>query len=176
MSQETLPLFDSSGQTDTRAAALQAIKPDRGRLARAVLNVIRQRGRRGATDHEISEALRLQLDTCRARRCEARDRGDIHDSGLRRPTPSGRNAAVWVCAELPPAAPPPAAAPTRPAPATAASKPADRRPARPCYACRSRSFWSHRVSPTHFVCATCHPPVAESHVAARFALPEEAPS
>lgn len=86
---------------DTRRAALEAIQPARSRLARAVLAYIAERGGRGATDEEIAAGLGLQADTARARRCELRDAGDVHDSTGRRATHSGRRATVWLAADRP---------------------------------------------------------------------------
>ena len=43
-----------------------------------------------------SAPLRMKADTARARRCELRDAGRVHDSGQRRPTAAGRLSIVWV--------------------------------------------------------------------------------
>jgi hypothetical protein len=80
----------------TRRQAAEKIKPHVSRMHQDLLNLLRGRGDRGATDEEIREALGLRADTARARRCELRDAGRLRDSGQRRPTSSGRLAAVWI--------------------------------------------------------------------------------
>ncbi len=50
----------------------------------------------GATDDEIQVALNMNPSTQRPRRIELWDRGLVRDSGQRRKTRAGRNAAVWV--------------------------------------------------------------------------------
>jgi len=84
--------------TDTRAAAATAIAPLAGGMARRVLEFIRSRGDRGATDEEISLALAMRDSTARARRVELRDAEKIRDSMRRRATKSGRLSIVWVAA------------------------------------------------------------------------------
>lgn len=79
-----------------RSEARRAIGRHLVGLRATVLAFIRDRGQAGATDPEIAAGLGMQSDTARARRCELRDLGMIRDSGLRRPTPSGRPSTVWV--------------------------------------------------------------------------------
>lgn len=83
-------------RTGTRRAAGDAIAPHLDRLQQAVLEFLRARGDRGATDQEIAGGLGLQSDTARARRVELRDARLVHDSGRRRPTSTGRPATVWI--------------------------------------------------------------------------------
>jgi hypothetical protein len=84
---------------DTRRAAHDAISPDHlGRQLQEVLVYLRQRGRQGATDAEISRNLKIRGDSSRARRCELRDAGHVVDSGERRNTDAGRSAVVWILA------------------------------------------------------------------------------
>lgn len=63
---------------------------------RRVLDYLKARGREGATDREIGEALSLGGDTVRPRRWELVHAGLVVDSDETRRTPSGRNATVWV--------------------------------------------------------------------------------
>lgn len=86
-------------QTDTSVAAAVAIAPKVPELRARVLAELLQRGRRGATDHELCAALGLIKDTVAPRRTELRDDGLVVDSGRRRRTPSGRSAIVWVAVE-----------------------------------------------------------------------------
>lgn len=53
-------------------------------------------GSMGATLNELEAALGISGNTVRPRRLELEQSGLIEDSGLRRPTPSGRQAVVWV--------------------------------------------------------------------------------
>jgi len=85
-----------SSPAETRRAAGGEIAGVRTELQRRVLRLIRERGPRGATDHEIAKALAMLPDTVRARRVELRDLGAIAPSGRTRPTPSGRQATVWT--------------------------------------------------------------------------------
>ena len=86
-------------ESETSRAAARRIAPSARSIQTRVLNFIRQRGERGATDHEVSSELRILADTSRARRCELRDAGDIVDSGQRRPSPRGQASVVWIVAE-----------------------------------------------------------------------------
>lgn len=157
---------------DTRRAARQQIQPHTGRMLDAVFSFIRQRGLHGATDAEICQALNLQTDTGRARRCELRDAGQVTDSGRTRATPSGRQATVWIAADgmkvegekaenvrregggKVEAAPPSGEKVKR-------EVPADRRGAvQPspgaCRWCKGKLWW--RSVYNIVVCARCHPP------------------
>ncbi|MDY0169427.1 MAG: hypothetical protein RBS80_22985 [Thermoguttaceae bacterium] len=180
-----MPLFDTppAVAAETRRESRQEIAPHTDDMRGEVLAALVTRGRRGATDEELARELSMRGDTERARRVELRDAGLVIDSGRRRPTSSGRRAVVWIAAtadqpaarspDPPRRSPAPAVPPTPTPPDPAAS--ADQRPARPCYTCGSRAFWSHRVSPSHFVCEVCHPPVAADYVAHRVIVPDPPP-
>jgi hypothetical protein len=88
------------GAADARAESAAAIAAVSGEMRNEVLTFIRQAGHAGRTDEEVSLQLEMKLDTARARRCELRDAGLVKDSGRRRPTQAGRNAVVWILAEL----------------------------------------------------------------------------
>jgi predicted transcriptional regulator len=88
--------------SDTSRAALRRI---RGRIStdRAnIVNHLRERGPAGAADCEIGAALNLIQQTVSPRRGELVAEGVVVDSGMRRRTPSGRTATVWVLAEFAP--------------------------------------------------------------------------
>lgn len=70
-----------------------------------VLAVIAQAGAYGATDAEIQAALGCCPHSVSPRRGELRALGLIADSGVRRPTPRGRPATVWVLMEYAPSPP-----------------------------------------------------------------------
>jgi predicted transcriptional regulator len=80
---------------DTSLDAANAIRSVAGRLRLLVLNAIREQGGRGACNHELEAALGLAGNTVRPRVWELRRFGLVEDSGLRRPTPSGRQAVAW---------------------------------------------------------------------------------
>ena len=65
-------------------------------LQRQVLELIRQRGERGAIDEEISYALQMRDATARVRRCELRDAGLVRDSSRRRRSIADRLCIVWL--------------------------------------------------------------------------------
>lgn len=50
----------------------------------------------GLTDHQLQDFLAMNPSTERPRRVELVRAGLVRDSGLRRLTPSGRKAVVWV--------------------------------------------------------------------------------
>jgi hypothetical protein len=84
------------GKTDTSVAAAEIILPKTGTLRRKVYDMILIHADFGATDYELQARLDLTGNTERPRRKELQERGLIHDSGRRRPTPSGRDSIVWV--------------------------------------------------------------------------------
>lgn len=84
---------------NTRLARAVEIASVAGQLRRMVLELVRTRGARGATDEEITAALRLRESTARARRCELRDAGELRDSSRRRRSSAGRPCIVWVTAD-----------------------------------------------------------------------------
>ncbi len=85
---------------DTRAASARRIAPLVGDMLHQVRRFVDGRGVYGATDEEIRLGLDMRADTARARRCELRDGRLVHDSGRRRPTASGRLAAVWISSSI----------------------------------------------------------------------------
>ena len=84
------------GKTDTSVAAAEIVLPKTGTLRRKVYDMILIHADFGATDYELQTRLDLTGNTERPRRKELQERGLIHDSGRRRPTPSGRASIVWV--------------------------------------------------------------------------------
>lgn len=58
-----------------------------------ILDVVRELG--GAADHEIEARTGLKHQTISGNRRHLVERGKLHASDERRPTPSGRNAIVW---------------------------------------------------------------------------------
>jgi len=84
---------------ETSRKAAQKIRPRIGRLQARVFEFIRDRGPLGVTDEELVESLNMSPNTLRPRRVELRNIGAIIDSGRRRPTRSGRDAAIWILAK-----------------------------------------------------------------------------
>ncbi len=79
-------------------AAHRSVVAVKATLRRRVVEYVRARGAFGATSDEIESGLGLPHQTVSARITEAKAAGDLVPSGLRRPTRSGRNAAVLVVA------------------------------------------------------------------------------
>jgi hypothetical protein len=75
-------------------------KPTADTMRAQVYEVIHGRGSDGATDEEIQIVLSINPSTERPRRGELVTGNAVVDSGRRRPTRSGRNAIVWVSANL----------------------------------------------------------------------------
>jgi predicted ArsR family transcriptional regulator len=93
--EQSMPTAPHSNNTTSKEAARligSKAASDRCRL----LDYLKARGRDGATDKEIGEALGLGGDTVRPRRWELVNAGLVVDSEETRRTPSGRNATVWV--------------------------------------------------------------------------------
>jgi hypothetical protein len=84
----------ASPETERRAAI--EVYPRSGTARRRVLDYIAASGDRGATDEEISLALRMRLYTAAPRRNELLRDGWVEDSDRRRRTTTGARAAVWV--------------------------------------------------------------------------------
>lgn len=82
----------------SRAAIAPDAVPDRALKGKrlAVYRAIREAGERGLTDEEVAERLGGNPATARARRVELRDLGFVRDSGRRRLTHWGGEAAAWV--------------------------------------------------------------------------------
>ncbi len=78
---------------DTSIAAKKTI--DAKSIESIVYEHIKNHGRRGVTCDEVEVALNLRHQTASARFTALFKRGDIVDSGERRPTRSGRKAIAW---------------------------------------------------------------------------------
>lgn len=85
-----------SNPTTSKAAA-DAARPFAGRLAAEVLEFVRGKG--GATCDEVEQEMGLVHQTASARIRELALRGEIEDSGRKRPTRSQRMAIVWQAVE-----------------------------------------------------------------------------
>ena len=83
----------------TSDVAADRIAPHAPNLRSQILAFIRSRGPAGATDDEGERALDIRCQTYTPRRGELRELGLVIDSGRRRPTETGRPAAVWVAVE-----------------------------------------------------------------------------
>ncbi len=81
------------GTSDVAADMIVAVV---GHQCRQVYDVIAAAGLKGATDAEVEAVTGLRAQSVSPRRGELRALGLIVDSGERRPTPSGRPAAVWT--------------------------------------------------------------------------------
>ena len=79
----------------TSEAAAASIASALPQLEQEVLAVLRARGAEGATTHELSEALGIQLVSISPRIAPLRERGLVRDSGARRKGDSGRASTVW---------------------------------------------------------------------------------
>lgn len=93
-------LFDYSGlpyqrHSDTSLQAAIEAEPAAGTQRRRVFDLMFM-APRGLTDHQMQEFLNMNPSTQRPRRIELVERGFVRDSGMRRQTPSGRWAVVWV--------------------------------------------------------------------------------
>lgn len=80
-------------------AAHDSVTVHKARLRRTVINWVARRGDIGATSDEVEGGLALPHQTVSARITEAKRTGELVDSGRRRPTRSGRSAAVYVAPE-----------------------------------------------------------------------------
>ena len=80
----------------TSVAAKVAIGPVAKNLRQQVFLHLLSLWPSGATLNEIEAALEMPGNTVRPRRIELEKKGFVKDSGLRRVTPTGRNAIVWV--------------------------------------------------------------------------------
>lgn len=97
---QTQPPSHRNAPTGTSTVAAEAIRGQAAHLRALVLAEITRRGEAGATDEEVQAALGMQGNTQRPRRGELVAAGLVVDSGRRRPTRSGKPAAVWVAAEF----------------------------------------------------------------------------
>jgi len=83
------------GAPETERGAALFHYPRSGTARLRVLSYIATRGDTGATDEEVSLALRMRLYTAAPRRKELLDDGWVEDSGRRRKTQTGARATVW---------------------------------------------------------------------------------
>lgn len=79
----------------TSLEAAKLIKRQTNNLRAVVLKRILQCGQQGATDEELQMALNMNASTQRPRRIELVQAGLVIKSTFKRPTASGRLAAVW---------------------------------------------------------------------------------
>ena len=84
----------------TSVAAKKSMKPFAAAQVDHVLDFIVRRGKKGATLEEIANGTRIKLQSVCPARLMLEKHGFVVDSGLRRPTSSGRKAIVWVDADL----------------------------------------------------------------------------
>lgn len=94
---DTAPYVKGS-KTSKAAAQQMEDEGELGKLRAKVLAHLRKKGKKGATDEEMQDALGMNPSTQRPRRIELVDRGLAADSGQKRKTRSGRNAVVWIAA------------------------------------------------------------------------------
>jgi len=87
--------------TETSRQAAEAVRPIASELERRVYQYLASCGILGATDEQIQEALGMDGNSERPRRKSLEQKGYVRDSGLKRPTRSGRLATVWVVTEKP---------------------------------------------------------------------------
>jgi hypothetical protein len=84
------------GGADTSVEAFASVSSAvRGKVRKQVLDYVIQAGSNGATCDEVERALDLTHQSASARITELRKASRIYDSGLRRPTRSGRRARVY---------------------------------------------------------------------------------
>ena len=86
--------------SDTSRAAALSVAPHTPGLREQVLSAIRH-APDGLTCDDVEALMNLRHQTASARVNELRNDGAIVDSGLRRPTRSGRKATVWKVAAAP---------------------------------------------------------------------------
>jgi hypothetical protein len=97
MTQLDISFAPPAQNTDTSRAAAKAIQPCAQTLRWQVLGAIKRSLEYGCTDEEIQTQLGMAGSTERPRRTELVSAGLVVDSGLTRPTASGRQAIVWRC-------------------------------------------------------------------------------
>lgn len=91
------PDVSGAPETQRQAAILSYYKTGSDRLR--VLDAIARARDDGLTDFEIEQAFEMKHQTASARRNDLRKDGWIIDSGKRRQTDTGREAAVWVLSD-----------------------------------------------------------------------------
>ena len=85
--------------SQTSVAAAESITPHLNRLERMVMDFL-AKAEDGGTDEEIALGTGLLEGTARARRVNLVGAGKVTDSGRERSTSRGRNAHVWVKANV----------------------------------------------------------------------------
>lgn len=85
--------------TLTSIAAAERIEPVAGTLRRRLLDYLRERAERGATDEEMQVACEMNANTQRPRRVELETAGWIVRTEHVRKTMSGRDAVVYRVAD-----------------------------------------------------------------------------
>jgi hypothetical protein len=80
----------------TSIAAAQSMQPHVSRIAQDILDHLETRGAQGATYTELMRDLNLGAPTMSARLRELALKNRIEPTDLRRPTPSGRQARVYI--------------------------------------------------------------------------------
>ena len=93
------PTIAHQPHSNTSKAAALAIQPKAGTLRARVLRHLEACGSAGATDEELQVALNMNASTERPRRIELEKAGLVEKTDRRRPTLSGRSAAVYVAVE-----------------------------------------------------------------------------
>lgn len=84
--------------TDTSAAAYAAIRPHITAQAKRILDYLstaQSGGVSGFTSYQLGVYLAMKPQSVSARVNELHEKGWIEDTGLRRPTDTGRKAIVW---------------------------------------------------------------------------------
>lgn len=76
--------------------ANESVREIKVRLRSMVVSFVSEQGEYGATSDEVEQALGMPHQTASARLTEAKALGMVEDSGRKRKTRSGRNAAVLV--------------------------------------------------------------------------------
>lgn len=84
------------GGNPLSAEAHDSVIIHKARIRREILTWIATRGYIGATCDEVEASLGISHQTASARITEAKMVGDLIDTGRRRPTRTGRSAAVYV--------------------------------------------------------------------------------
>lgn len=95
----TDPTANYHGGNPESTEAYASVASTTANLRRRVVSFIRMRGAFGATSDEIEAFSGVAHQTISARITEAKARGLLIDSGLRRKTRSGRTAAVLITPE-----------------------------------------------------------------------------
>lgn len=94
-----VPPYRKNSPPGTSDRAARMIAEHAPTLRQRILELIRARGPAGLTDDEGETVLGIGCQTYTPRRNELVRMGMVRDTGERRPTRSGRPAAVWVGTE-----------------------------------------------------------------------------